>query len=1226
MNKLILLIALSSIFTIAYVNGECANACSGHGECGEFDACFCHRNYRGADCSERVCPYGHAFITTPQGDVNSDGDRADNTWKRLSVPVQVMKINSDTITLAGELKQTTEEIGATNIHRHEVGPGDTIRIGNQVMQVTECRDSTAASTTANAHIAYTCNRILIGWGVGDYDSATDAQHPHRGRKQTFEFGGRAIQDWSGYSIFKWIGNQFRPEGTWEQWPGDFYGSGQHDGAQDEGHFYMECSNRGLCDRKSGECECFDGYTGIGCNRLACAEGCSGHGTCETVDELRRQTPAWQSFSVQTFKDSDQVQAEIEVDSTANDNVVLLRANDYIKIGNHPPMKVEAVSGTVITLYSTFPETLPYGTHAWKVFKYDLWDAKQNRACKCDAMWTGNDCSLRKCPFGDDPLTIVSYDPETEGTTGTGFSTAGTSGTALYTGYSPYRQKAERQTLEIDSFHRPNSGTFSLTFTDEYGDEWTTRPIPLVVRLSQTLKTDAANTHTYLDFGNDPGIHKSEVSLGDIIRIGNSYRLVTKLDYRLDDNSVLDTSLQYYQKIHFTTALLLATDNAGNAKTQQSAYAHRTAGTPVYRVTVAKEIREALKALPNDRITDVTVEAITRGGHVLDQLVTSSSTDATLTFAAALSARGLLVGDILRNGDEYRAVKTVTTANTVVEIDKTMGSLSGAKIFKQNGMKYDITFEQGCRTHEDCRYNGVDENDSDGPAQKVLYEGGDNNAAYCHDGGTCMCTDGFYGPGCTATGRGHHANNKVTVSGDVYNLKCDGTVKQENGVTQGLTASQSAFVLAAAAVTRVDPLKVTLSSDASSAIVVGDHIRIENQVRTVVKVATTVLYVDRPFEEIDTSDITKIFPQYTPVEVIADMGGVRSSCSVTDLRQLTSTEEICRYAPGTDRDVRACGHFTANQAAVNGRVDQTMREINPAHNIATSDILVAIVKTKAAVKGTGATASQFTLHADNAADIIGVKVGMSVGFKLRATGDLTPSFVAQGVVTQFDITARTFTVSALSSTTAFVEAEWNKADCSSADCCTGTNCQIRFTQAALKAELMDEREVEIGDRIRMLTSLGSWETRTVDSVTYTSGYQVNGFVVSEPYENTVSTTQAIASSTISAAGAIDKDTTTCAVGDFCKITGTTFTGSDGVYQIAATGSGSTTFSATFGKPGQQASQEITFTKTHLAYNDGAGTTEAKSCSGRGLCDDSSGECQCFKGYTGVDCSIQNALAV
>merc|ERR1711988_1118745 len=164
-------------------------------------------------------------------------------------------------------------------------------------------------------------------------------------------------------------------------------------------------------------------------------------------------------------------------------------------------------------------------------------------------------------------------------------------------------------------------------------------------------------------------------------------------------------------------------------------------------------------------------------------------------------------------------------------------------------------------------------------------------------------------------------------------------------------------------------------------------------------------------------------------------------------------------------------------------------------------------------GTGATASQFTLHADNAADIIGVKVGMSVGFKLRATGDLTPSFVAQGIVTQFDITARTSTVSTLSSTTAFVEAEWNKADCSGADCCTGTNCQIRFTQAAEVAELMDEREVEIGDRIRMLTSLGSWETRTVDSVTYTTGFQVSGFVVSEPYENTVSTTGATANTQV-----------------------------------------------------------------------------------------------------------------
>merc|ERR1712178_10836 len=247
---------------------------------------------------------------------------------------------------------------------------------------------------------------------------------------TFEFGGRAIQDRSGYSIFKWVGNQYRPEGTWEQWPGDYYGAGQHDGAQDEGHFYMECSNRGICDRKSGECECFDGYTGVGCSRLSCPESCSGHGTCETVDELRQQNPAWQQFSVETYKDSAELYAEISANSNDGTNVVLLEANDYIKIGHHPPMKISAVAGTKITLYSEFPETLPYGSRAWKVFKYDLWDATKNRACKCDPLWTGNDCSLRKCPFGDDPLTVVSYDPESEGTLGTNFMNTGTSSRPL----------------------------------------------------------------------------------------------------------------------------------------------------------------------------------------------------------------------------------------------------------------------------------------------------------------------------------------------------------------------------------------------------------------------------------------------------------------------------------------------------------------------------------------------------------------------------------------------------------------------------------------------------------------------------------------------------------------------------------------------------------------------------------------------------------------------------
>lgn len=57
---------------------------------------------------------------------------------------------------------------------------------------------------------------------------------------------------------------------------------------------------------------------------------------------------------------------------------------------------------------------------------------------------------------------------------------------------------------------------------------------------------------------------------------------------------------------------------------------------------------------------------------------------------------------------------------------------------------------------------------------------------------------------------------------------------------------------------------------------------------------------------------------------------------------------------------------------------------------------------------------------------------------------------------------------------------------------------------------------------------------------------------------------------------------------------------------------------------QPSAELT-TPAHTVYNDQRGTTENKECSGRGLCDGSTGTCECFKGYTDDDCSRQNALA-
>lgn len=43
--------------------------------------------------------------------------------------------------------------------------------------------------------------------------------------------------------------------------------------------YSECSDKGECDRKNGECKCDDGYGGQDCSRTVCKNGCSGHGSC-----------------------------------------------------------------------------------------------------------------------------------------------------------------------------------------------------------------------------------------------------------------------------------------------------------------------------------------------------------------------------------------------------------------------------------------------------------------------------------------------------------------------------------------------------------------------------------------------------------------------------------------------------------------------------------------------------------------------------------------------------------------------------------------------------------------------------------------------------------------------------------------------------------------------------------------------------------------------------------
>jgi len=146
---------------------------------------------------------------------------------------------------------------------------------------------------------------------------------------------------------------------------------------------------------------------------------------------------------------------------------------------------------------------------------------------------------------------------------------------------------------------------------------------------------------------------------------------------------------------------------------------------------------------------------------------------------------------------------------------------------------------------------------------------------------------------------------------------------------------------------------------------------------------------------------------------------------------------------------------------------------------------------------------------------------------------------------------------------------------------GNNNVNSQTNPATKVTIatQDPQEVEIGDRIRVDTgsatehlTAGTYMTHTVDKIDYKTAAAPYGAMESFTLNEVVS-----------------KEVTNA--GAFEQVTGATpSTGVD-----------------------------------HIVYNDQRGTTENKECSGRGLCDGSTGTCECFKGYTDDGCSRQNALA-
>jgi len=250
----------------------CPNDCSGHGECDHSSHCQCYHNWVGADCAQRTCTFGRAFVDSPWGDLDGDGALSPNRGFSPSTNFVVQGIN-----------YVTSNVGE------------------------------------------------MGFTEYGYARKTRTEH----------------------------------------W--------------DEAHFYRECSNKGLCDRETGICECFPGYEGAGCRRTSCPQNCNGNGICRTILE-----------------------------------------------SGHPDSK-----------------------------GYSAWDGEKTQLCVCDAGWTGPACSMRSCPKGADPV-IYNY-KVTDSIQGIYFRT-----------FAPDKLHVDTEQKQHQFLKdKPSIVYFTITYTDEYNDEWTT---------------------------------------------------------------------------------------------------------------------------------------------------------------------------------------------------------------------------------------------------------------------------------------------------------------------------------------------------------------------------------------------------------------------------------------------------------------------------------------------------------------------------------------------------------------------------------------------------------------------------------------------------------------------------------------------------------------------------------------------------------------------------------
>jgi len=211
------------------------------------------------------------------------------------------------------------------------------------------------------------------------------------------------------------------------------------------HGYAECAGAGICDRSSGDCECFEGYTGKGCGVQTCPNDCSGHGACLNAADVPFGSVWGDYYTGQT-----------NADTGLGVGAVSLAA---------PP----------------------------------AWDNGKLKMCVCEPGYTDLDCSRRMCPKGNDVMderqnmvSALNYQVQNVTLIAAGESGDGITFFTLPGGVASECGGAAQQfkypsgvtktvvqsDIRTECFTDILGKTFALTFTSKLNQSYTTKPLSI----------------------------------------------------------------------------------------------------------------------------------------------------------------------------------------------------------------------------------------------------------------------------------------------------------------------------------------------------------------------------------------------------------------------------------------------------------------------------------------------------------------------------------------------------------------------------------------------------------------------------------------------------------------------------------------------------------------------------------------------------------------------------